>query len=66
MKETNDGILIREAIEWSSRWGEMPPEEVLREMKRTEEKAARILEGSEERLTLEELYYLNNKDNEIF
>ncbi len=66
MKETNDGILIREAIEWSSRWGEMPPEEVLCEMKRIEEKAARILEGSEEKLTPEEIYYLNNKDNEIF
>ena len=58
--------LTSEAISWSQRWGEVPPAEVSCEMQRIEAKAARILDGSNERLTPAEVFYLNNKDAEIF
>ncbi|KKT37659.1 MAG: hypothetical protein UW35_C0037G0005 [Candidatus Collierbacteria bacterium GW2011_GWF2_44_15] len=58
--------LTSEAISWSQRWGEQPPAEVSREMRRIEDKASRILDGSNEKLTFAEVFYLNNKDAEIF
>ncbi len=63
---TPQEALTQEAIKWSQEWGVSYPEEIKEEMRRIEEKAQRVLAGSNEHLTSLEIYYLNNKDNEWF
>lgn len=63
---TQEEAVTQEAIKWSQEWGVEYPAEIKAEMLRIEEKAQRILAGSGERLSTLEIYYLNNKDNELF
>ncbi len=63
---TPEEALTMEALKWSQEWGVQYPEEIAAEMKRIEEKALRVINGSGERLTCLEVWYMNNKDNEWF
>ena len=63
---TPEEAITQEAIKWSQEWGVEVPLDIKNEMNRIEEKAHRILAGSDERLSMLEIYYMNNKDNEWF